>query len=171
MNGMLPELNPDLVYDLFWGNFKPQVIRLAVQLDVFTPLAAGSSTVEQVAQSCRCDTFGKKSLLDYLCSVQVLECHGSNCGLTPTAAVFLVKDRKAYVGNMVLHYTDKRMFDSIQQSLRNGIPSSLGENFVQDARLESFSPRRIPQTLEMWQAVGIQLGHQESLQIIDIACG
>ena len=85
-----PEFNPDLVYDLFWGIFKPQFIRLALQLDVFTPLAAGSTTAEQVAQSCDCDTFGIKSLLDYLCSLQVLECHGNIYTLTPTAATFLV---------------------------------------------------------------------------------
>jgi hypothetical protein len=75
MGDTSPELNPDLVYDLFWGIFKPQFIRLALQLDAFTPLAAGSTTAEQVAQSCHCDTFGMKSLLDYLCSLQVLECH------------------------------------------------------------------------------------------------
>jgi len=89
MGDALPQLNPDLVYDLFWDIFKPQFIRLALQLDVFTPLAAGSTTAEQVAQSCHCDTWGMKSLLDYLCSLQVLECHGNSYALTPTAATFL----------------------------------------------------------------------------------
>jgi len=165
------ELNPDLVYDLFWGIFKPQFIRLALQLDVFTPLAAGSTSAEQVAESCHCDTLGIKSLLDYLCSLQVLECHGNIYALTPTAATFLVKGRKAYVGDMILHYTDKALFDNIQQSLRSGKPSSLGENFVQDAWLESYLPWRIPKSLEMWQAAGIKTEHRESLRILDIACG
>ena len=88
------ELNPDLIYDIFWGIFKPQFIRLALELDVFTPLAAGFCTAEQVAGSCQCDTTGIKLLLDYLCSLQVLECHGNFYALTPTAAVFLVKGRK-----------------------------------------------------------------------------
>jgi ubiquinone/menaquinone biosynthesis C-methylase UbiE len=171
MGDTSPELNPDLVYDLFWGIFKPQFIRLALQLDVFTPLAAGPTTAEQVAQSCHCDIFGIKSLLDYLCSLQVLECHGNIYALTPTAATFLVKGRKAYVGDMILHYTDKALFDNIQLSLRSGKPSSLGENFVQDAWLESYLPWRIPKSLEMWQAAGIKTEHQESLRILDIACG
>ena len=171
MGDTSPELNPDLVYDLFWGIFKPQFIRLALQLDVFTPLAAGSTTAEQVAQSCQCDIFGIKSLLDYLCSLQVLERHGKLYGLTPTAATFLVKGRKAYVGDMILHYTDKALFDDIQQSLRSGKPFSLGENFVQDAWLESYLPWRIPKSLEMWQAAGIKTEHQESVRILDIACG
>ena len=165
------ESDPDLVYDLFWGIFKPQFIRLALRLDVFTPLAAGSTTAEQVAQSCQCDTFGIKSLLDYLCSLQVLECHGSIYALTPTAATFLVKGRKAYVGDMILHYTDKALFDNIQQSLRSGKTSSLGENFVQDAWLESYLTWRIPTSLEMWRAAGIKTEHQERARILDIACG
>lgn len=93
MGDTSPQLNPDLVYDLFGGIFKPQLIRLALQLDVFTPLAAGSTTAEQIAQSCHCDTFGMKSLLDYLCSLQVLECQGNIYALTPTIATFMVKGR------------------------------------------------------------------------------
>jgi len=164
-------LNPNLVYDLFWGIFKPHFIRLALQLDVFTPLAAGSTTAEQVAQSCHCDAFGIASLLDYLCSLQVLECQGDLYALTPTAAAFLVRGQKTYVGDMVLHYTDKALFDSIEQSLRSGKPVSLGENFVQDAWLESYLPWRIPRSLEMWQAAGIKTERGESLRILDIACG
>jgi len=171
MGDASPELNPDLVYDIFWGIFKPQFIRLALQLDVFTPLAAGSTTAEQVAQFCHCDTFGIKSLLDYLCGLQVLECHGNAYALTPTAATFLVKGRKAYVGDMISHYTGQALFDNIQQSLRSGKPCSLGENFVQDAWLESYLPWRIPESLEMWRAAGIRAEHRESLRILDSACG
>jgi ubiquinone/menaquinone biosynthesis C-methylase UbiE len=171
MGDRSPQLNPDLVYDLFGGIFKPQLIRLALQLDVFTPLETGSTPAEQVAKSCHCDTFGMKSLLDYLCSLRVLECHGSMYTLTPTAATFLVKGRQAYVGDMILHYTDKALFDNIQQSLRSGQPYPLGEDFVQDAWLESHLPWRIPKSLEMWQAAGVKTERQERLQILDIACG
>jgi ubiquinone/menaquinone biosynthesis C-methylase UbiE len=171
MDDTSPQRNPDLVYDLFGGIFKPQLVRLALQLDVFTPLAAGSTTAEQVAQSCHCDTFGIKILLDYFCSLQVLECHGNIYALTPTTDTFLVKGRKAYVGDMILHYTNKALFDNIQRSLRSGQTFSLGEDFVQDAWLESYLPWRIPKSLEMWQAAGIKIKHQESLRILDIACG
>jgi SAM-dependent methyltransferase len=165
-----PQLNPDLVYDLFWGIFRPQIIRLALQLDVFTSLVAGRTTAEQVAQSCHCNTTGIKYLLDYLCSLQVLERRGSLYALTPTAATFLVRDGKAYVGDMILHYTDRAIFAAIEQSIGSGRPASLGEDFVQDAWLESYLPWRVPESLEMWQAAGIETGHQR-LRILDIACG
>jgi hypothetical protein len=33
--------NPNLIYDLYTGAFRPQTVRLALQLDVFSPLADG----------------------------------------------------------------------------------------------------------------------------------
>lgn len=171
MGDTSPQPNPDLVYDLFWGVFKPQLVRLALQLDVFTPLADGPTAAEQVAQACHCDTSGMRHLLDYLCSLQVLERCGSLYALTPTTGAFLVRGQKAYAGDMILHYTGRELFDTVEQSLRSGKPSSLGENFVQDAWLESFSPWRIPKSLEMWQAAGIDAGCAGGLRILDIACG
>jgi 2-polyprenyl-3-methyl-5-hydroxy-6-metoxy-1,4-benzoquinol methylase len=171
MGDTSPEFNPDLVYDLFWGIFKPQLIRLALQLDVFTPLEGDPATAQQVAQACHCDTSGMRHLLDYLYSVKVIERCGSLYALTPTAAAFLVRGRKAYAGDLILHYTARALFNSVEQSLRSGKPSSLEENFVQDAWLESYLPWRIPKSLEMWQAAGIKAGRQESVRILDIACG
>jgi len=60
-NEMTALPNPDLIYDLFGGIFKPQFIRIALQLDVFTPLAENPSTAEQIAQACGCDTTGMKA--------------------------------------------------------------------------------------------------------------
>jgi SAM-dependent methyltransferase len=171
MNGTSPELNADLVYDLFWGIFKPQFVRLALQLEIFTQVAAGSTTAEQVAQSCKCNASGVKCLLDYLCSLKVLERNGGDYSLTPTTATFLVKGQKSYVGDMIMHYTDKALFDNIKESLCSGKPSVLGENFVQDAWLDSYLPWRIPKSLELWQAADVKLEGQEKVRILDIACG
>jgi len=171
MSDTAPQLNPDLVYDLFWSVFRPQLVRLALQLDVFTPLAAGPVAADQAAQACGCDPAGIQHLLDYLCSLQVLECHDSLYALTPTAAAFLVRDQKAYAGDLILHYTGRELFDSIEQSLRSDRPTSLGENFVQDAWLESYLPWRIPKSLEMWQAAGIDPERAEGMRLLDVACG
>ena len=62
--------NPDLIYDLFGGIFKPQFIRIAILLDVFTPLAH-PSTAEQIAQACHADSTGIKNLLDYFVAARM----------------------------------------------------------------------------------------------------
>jgi len=167
MNDLTP--NPDLVYNLFWGIFKPQWIRLALTLDIFTPLASNPSSAEQVARACRCDPFPIQALLDYFCAVCILEKRGDRYALTLTAETFLVRGREAYAGDMILDYTSPALFESILNSIRTGKPHSLNENFVQDAWLESYSAWRIPKSLEMWQAAGITT--ERPLRILDIACG
>jgi len=98
--------NPALIYDLFGGIFKPQFIRIALLLDVFTPLAEHPSPAEQIAQACHCNSTGMKALLNYLCAAQLLESTGDQYGLSLTAKTFLVRGRKAYTGDMILDYTD-----------------------------------------------------------------
>lgn len=171
MHDMHQQPNPDLVSDLFWGIFKPQFTRMALQIDVFSPLVSGPASAEYVAQACQCSVDGIKALLDYLCSLQILERHDGNYGLTSTAETFLVRGRKAYTGDMILHYTDKTLFDSILQAIQSGKPSWLGENFVQDAWLDSYDAERIPKSLEMWNAANVRPDQNHDLRVLDIACG
>lgn len=163
--------DPDLIYDLFGGIFKPQFMRLALLLDVFTPLAAGAATAAEVAQACRGHPAGMQPLLDYLCAVQLLERADGRYALTPTADTFLVHGRPTYTGHMILDYTGPALYDSVLNSIRSGRPRALQENFVQDAWLESYSQTRIPKSLAMWQAAAIQPGNQGVFYILDIACG
>lgn len=161
--------NPDLIYDLFGGIFKPQFIRIALLLDVFTPLAERPSTAQQIAQACHADSTGIQTLLDNFVAAQILEKHNDLYALTLTAETFLVRGRNAYAGDMLLDYTDPKMYDSILDSIRTGQPRSLNENFVQDAWLESYSPTRVSKSLEMWQAAGVTT--DRPLRLLDLACG
>ncbi len=124
-NEMTALPNPDLIYDLFGGIFKPQFIRTALQLDVFTPLAQSPFTAEQIAQACGCDTTGIKILIDYLYAAQLLTFEDNRYPLTLDAATFLVRGRKAYAGDMILDYTDPVIYASIAQSIRSGQPKWL----------------------------------------------
>lgn len=162
--------NSDLAYDLFWGIFKPQFIRIAILIDVFTSLAENPKTAPQIAQACHCDSTGIKALLDYLYVLQLLESNNGLYSLTPTAAAFLVRGRKAYAGDMILDYTSPAMFESVLTSIRTGQPRSLNENFVQDAWLESYSPTRVPKSLEMWKAAGVQPEDNKPLRLLDLVC-
>lgn len=163
--------NPDLIYDLLGGVFKPQLIRIAIQMDVFTPLASGPAMARHVAEACGCDQMGLQTLLDYLSALHLLERQGDRYALSVTAETFLVRGRSAYVGDLLVDYTDAALYDHIRDSLRSGQPQSLSENFVQDAWLESYRLTRIPQSLALWHAAGIPPDDERARQILDIACG
>jgi 2-polyprenyl-3-methyl-5-hydroxy-6-metoxy-1,4-benzoquinol methylase len=166
-----PVPDPDLVGDLFWGVFKPQLLRMALQIDLFSPLAAGPASAETVAHTCGCALPGIRALLDYFASLHIIEKQGDQYRLSLTAETFLVPGRKAYSGDMILDYTGLVMYDSVLASLRSGQPSELGENFVQDAWLESYSTWRVPKSLEMWQAAGVEPGPGRPFHLLDVACG
>ena len=102
-NGQYEFSRRDEIYDLYTGGYKPQVIRIALALDVFSPLAAGPAKAETVANICGCDTVGIGHLLDYLVSLNVLLKQGEDYSLSADAATFLVRGQKAYAGDLIMH--------------------------------------------------------------------
>ena len=46
--------NPDLIYDLYTGIYKVQLFRIALLLDVFSPLAQEPADAAHVARACGC---------------------------------------------------------------------------------------------------------------------
>lgn len=49
----LPE--GDHIYDLYTGVYKPHIIRVALVVDAFSPLATCPAKAKTVAQVCKCD--------------------------------------------------------------------------------------------------------------------
>jgi SAM-dependent methyltransferase len=161
-----------LIYDLYTGGFKPQLIRIALSLDVFSPLAAQPADAPTVAHLCRCDPLGMGYLLDYLTGIGLLTSQNGHYGLTATAATFLLPTQKSYVGDLILAFTGADMWASLLHTLRTGETAMLEPEklHVQDAWLESYSAWRVSRSLEMWQAAGIQPNAGFPLPILDLAC-
>jgi len=166
--------NSDHIYSLYTGGFISQFIRLALQLDIFSALSSEPANAERVTRHCRTDIVGTQALLDYLCSIEILEFNLSNhtYSLSPTAARFLLRSSKSYAGDWVLALTDPTLFESMRLTVQSGKSPGYILPWVQDAWLESYSPSQIEYSLEMWQAVDLEVKKQhQSLEIIDLACG
>lgn len=166
-----PPVSPDpsFVYSLFTSVYKPQLVRIALTLDIFTPLARGPADAQAVAQACGCSPSGIKLLLDYLSSIGVLERHADNYALTPTAATFLVPKKQSYIGDLVLHRTAAGTVEGYLGALRCGQPSYPARPWAQEAWLQSYgSPQP---AVEMWRLAGIEPGRTSPLRIVDLACG
>lgn len=148
--------DPGLIYDLYTGVFRPQIVRLALQLDVFTPLVDGPADAATVARACGCSQAGIAHLLDVLVGVGALTRHEGRYALTPSAAAFLVRGRPTYTGDLILAWTGPAMWESAARAVRTGQPVSFEEYHEQDAWLESYSEWRIANSREMWQAAGIE---------------
>ena len=160
--------DPNAIYALYTPGFKPQVVRVALLLDIFAPLAHGPLDAEAVARACGCDTQGILGLLDYLAAIGLLRVEQGQYRLTAT---FLVQDEPAYAGDWILAETDPRFWEHVLVSIRTGEHAETSFPWAQDAWLESYRLERRKQSLVMWQAAGIDTEGDDPLSLLDLACG
>ena len=163
--------NASLIYDLYTGVFRPQIVRLALQLDLFTPLAVGPADAATIAAACGCSEAGVTHLLEVLVALQLLTQQEGRYALTPSAATFLLRDRPAYAGDLILAWTGPDIWVSVASAVRTGQPAPFEEFHEQDAWLESYSDWRIGNSLEMWGAAGVAPQPDTPRRLLDIACG
>jgi SAM-dependent methyltransferase len=168
-----PPPEGDRIYDLYTGCYIPQIIRIALALNVFSPLEAGPANAEAVAQACGCDVAGIHHLLDYLASLNVLARQDDEYSLTPEAETFLVPGKKTYAGDLIMDFTGPIPWESLRESIRSGSPWRIDQeiHFAQDAWIESYRSVRIPSSLEMWEKAGIFPERTLRLRLLDLACG
>lgn len=169
LNDSVPD--PSAIYALYTPGFKPQVIRISLLLDVFSPLSEGPLDADTLARACDCSPQGTRVLLDYLAAVGLLRLEDGLYELTATAATFLVPGEPAYAGDWILAETDPRFWEQAMASVRTGENAQVDFPWAQDAWLESYRPERREQSLAMWRAVGIEPDGDEQLAILDLACG
>ncbi len=166
-----PAPDAELFYSLYDGIFRPQIVQLALKLDVFTALASEPLDAEVLAESVGANADGIRRLADYLISIGLLDkVQGMYC-LAPCAETFLARTSKAYAGDVVLGFTGPSLWDSVLRSVKSGEPAALLERFDQDAWVESYRTSRVVTSLEMWRAAGIAPTPQEEVTILDLACG
>jgi C-methyltransferase len=161
----------DLFYSLYDGVFKPQLARIAIELDLFTPLSNGPLDADELANTSGLAVEGVRRLADYLVAAGLLTKSGLQYSLTPTADKFLVRNSRAYAGDLILGFTSRLFWDSVVGSLRSGEPAALLERFDQDAWVESYRESRVASSLGMWQAAAIPAPGQPLVRILDLACG
>ena len=90
-----------LVWDTFTGYQRTAVIKAAIELDVFTQIAAGVASVDALAAACHAAPRGLRALLNHLVMDGFLTRDGERYGLSATAAVFLDHNSPAYIGSAI----------------------------------------------------------------------
>ena len=90
-----------LLWDTFTGYQRTAALKAAIELDVFTQIAAGAETVDALAVRCQAAPRGLRALLNHLVMDGFLSKDGERYGLRPTAAAFLVRTSPGYVGSAV----------------------------------------------------------------------
>lgn len=163
--------DPNVIYNLYGSGFPAHVLRIALQLDIFTPLGGGPANAGTVASAAGAHPGGTRALLDYLVSVGLLGHDAGNYELTEAAATFLVPGRGTYAGDFILQHSSPMIWDAVLERLQGRHPVRTDFAWEQDAWLESYRSDRPAQSREMWTAAGVAAVDGRQLRVLDLACG
>ena len=98
-------------------------LRTAVELDIFSAIAAGNTTASEIAGRCGASERGVRILCDYLCITGFLTKSDGRYGLKPDAAVFLDRKSPAYAGSILEFLNSREImgnFDHLTAAVKKG---------------------------------------------------
>jgi Dimerisation domain len=115
--------SPALFFDTISAYQRTEALRAAIELDLFSLMAAGPQTATQLANACQASPRGVRILADYLTIVGFLHKHGDRYELTADTKVFLDRQSPAYLGGalrFMLAPGLKESFQHLTAAVRRG---------------------------------------------------
>jgi ubiquinone/menaquinone biosynthesis C-methylase UbiE len=108
------------------GDFaNSQILDAALEYDFFSLIDRGLQTAQQIAEAAGTDARATRIVLDSLPALSLVEKRAGRYFLTPTAEMFLVRGKPAYVGDF--RHVALALWDGmahLKQSLKTGKPLS-----------------------------------------------
>ena len=126
MSSRAPEgLSPQSILEAAWGFAITRILSTALDLDLFTSMARGHTTVEALTHDLSCSVRGLSMLLHALTALHYVETTPDGYALSPTAAAFLSKSSPHYIGAYVLHNTNESwsVWAQLSDVVRRGAPA------------------------------------------------
>jgi len=164
------------IIDLLWGFAEPRILMTAVELDLFTAIARGATTVRALAKKCQTSERGMRILLNALVGMGFLQKARQEFSLRPIASRHLVRGRKEYLGANVLHAMHLwERWATLTEAVRQGTAVDLPEARQRGSRffpalVEALFPRNYPIACQMCEA--LQIGSSwKKLRVLDVAGG
>lgn len=166
----------DLIDDLdIWG-LKLATLRAAMELDLFSAIAAGKKTWADVARATNCTPRATRVLLDALCPLGLLRKDEGIYSLTPTSEAFLLRGRPAFCADALLTFWHGR--DQLTKAAKSGgagLNSSVSAAqsvWAGLAAVELATWRQDADTARRrWAEVGAGRQSFPGAHLLDLACG
>ena len=170
--------SPELFFSTVNAYQRTAVIKAAVELDVFSAIAEGSTTPAAIAARCQASERGTRILCDTLVINGFLTKQAGQYGLTQDSALFLDKRSPAYLGGVVEFLLDPMMvagLSDVAGAVRKG-GTTIGdegtvspENPVWVKFARAMMPMMMPGAMAMAKLVSVDSGRK--IRVLDIAAG
>ena len=115
--------SPILFFQTINAHQRTEALKAAIELEVFTAIGEGNSTVAEIAKRCQTSEKGMRVLCDYLTTMEMLTKQGDNYALTLDSATFLDKRSPAYLGGAVEFLCSPMLlegFKNMTEAVRKG---------------------------------------------------
>lgn len=175
-NSLLPEVQPELILNTYWGFAATQALSVAVELDLFSIIHSQINTVEKITRQLKLPIRTLRNLLDTLVGLGFLTKSKLSYRLTAEAKTYLVKTEPHYLGSILSRATQNlQTWGQLGEVIRTGRPLSPPEDdplrtkfFIELAR--DIFPTSYASAIVIAKKLG--MGKTLSnLKILDLACG
>lgn len=115
--------SPVLFFETVTAFHRTEALRAAIELDLFSKLAAGPATAAELAEACGASERGTRILADYLTILGFLQKRDARYALTHDSQVFLTRSSPAYLGGaleFLLTPQLRQSFDHLATAVRRG---------------------------------------------------
>jgi SAM-dependent methyltransferase len=167
----------DIVFDTLFAYQRSAVLKSAIELDIFTAIDSGSTTVASISARCGASERGLRIVCDYLVTIGLLGKSEAAYRLTPESATFLSTRSPAYLGTTARFLLRPELTGNVEKLTeavrRGGVPPA-SHNTVADENpiwvefARSMGPMMMPAARAIADLVG---GGTGALKVLDIAAG
>lgn len=178
---MQPEtaVTPQLFWETITAFHRSEIIKAAVELDVFTKIAEGNKTAGATARAAEAAERGVRILCDSLVVMGFLTKENGEYDLTDVSAVFLNRRSPAFLGcavDFILSPIQKKGFENLTEAVRKGGSTVTEEGgsldpespmWVKFAR--GMMPLMMPAAQMMTEKINFT--KDQKLKVLDIAAG
>lgn len=168
-------LDPAPLMQMSFSFAAAKILSTAVQLDIFSHIAAGAQTAAEIAQAANASERGTQMLLDALRGFELLTKHKDAYALSPVAAKFLVRNSPDYLGAILETDAHWEAWSNLTDAVRNGKPV---HSVFDPAEVEKFFSvltrslhvqNRLP-AQRLAKILGAGSKYQ-GLRVLDVGCG
>ena len=168
---------PALLFDTINAHQRTEAIKAAIELSLFSAIAAGNATANEIAQACGASQRGTRILCDYLVIIGFLTKQDDKYGLTADSAMFLDKNSPAYMGTVIEFMLSPMLIDNFKDL--TGVVRK-GGSISEEATIAPDHPVwvKFARAMAPMMALPSQMlapmvdpGANEKLRVLDIAAG
>lgn len=158
---MEKQVTPDAIMQLAFGYWNSKTLLSAVELGLFTELAKGPLTLEEVRARLGLHERSARDFLDALVALGMLQRDKSRYANTPATDLYLDRTKPSYVGG-ILEMSSARLFrfwSDLTEALKTGQPQNEAKRGGDLFDTLYSDPRRLEQFLSAMTGLSLGIAH------------